>query len=79
MHYLGEQYPDIYYTRRELECLHYLMKGHTITKTAEYLKLSHRTVEFYLKNMRMKVGAQSKEDLLKKMRTVSLPSLERIS
>lgn len=79
MHYLGEQYPNVYYTRRELECLHYLMKGYTITKTADHLQLSHRTVEFYLKNMRMKVGAQSKEDLLNKMRCLPLPRPEQIS
>jgi len=70
MYYLGETYPGVYFTRREVECLLYLLEGHTIVGTAELLGLSPRTVEFYVKNMRMKTGAQTKLFLLEKMRKI---------
>ena len=67
-YYLGKEYPDVYFTQREMDCLVQLLNGHTLAGTAEILSLSPRTVEFYVKNMRMKLGVQSKIELLKKIR-----------
>jgi len=67
-YYLGEDYPGIYFTRREVDCLMCLLDSHTIVSAATILELSPRTVEFYVKNMRMKIGVKTKSDLLKKIR-----------
>jgi DNA-binding CsgD family transcriptional regulator len=62
--YLVEPYGGIYFTRREAECLYYLLHGMTIVSTAEQLALSPRTVEFYVKNMKEKMRVRSKSDLM---------------
>ncbi len=64
--YLGDQYENIYFTKREVESLYYLMNGHTISSTAKTLGLSPRTVEFYVNNMKLKIKATSKTELLEK-------------
>jgi DNA-binding CsgD family transcriptional regulator len=61
---LGNNYGNIYFTRREAECMVCLLKGKTINKTAEALKLSPRTVEFYLKNMKGKLRCKTKYELV---------------
>ena len=67
MFYLGEEYEGVYFTKREAECLIHMLEGNTIVATAKLLALSPRTVEFYVKNMKMKVSAATKADLLKKI------------
>jgi len=67
MFYLGDDYEGVYFTNREAECLMHLLEGKTIVATAKELGLSHRTVEFYVKNMKMKVGAVSKIQLIEKI------------
>lgn len=76
-YYLGDEFPDIYFTQREIDCLLRLLEGHTIMSAGEALDLSPRTVEFYLKNMRMKMGIKTKVALLKKIR--SMDFIERLS
>jgi DNA-binding CsgD family transcriptional regulator len=61
---LGEKYGDIYFTRREAECMVWLLKGKTINRVASELKLSPRTVEFYLKNMKAKLRCRTKFELI---------------
>jgi len=68
MFYLGEEYPGIYFTKREVECLVYLLEGHTLVSAAGEMGLSPRTVEFYVKNMRLKMGVHNKAELVKKIR-----------
>lgn len=63
-YYLEGEYKDIYFTQREVECLYFMLQGCSIVKTARLLDLSARTVEFYLKNMRVKLSASSKNHLL---------------
>ncbi len=63
-YYAGGNYADIYFTRREAECLYYLLRGMTITATAAQLELSPRTVEFYVKNMKRKLQVKTKYDLM---------------
>lgn len=51
-------------SKRELECLNLTVKGYTAKKIARELQISHRTVEEYIYNMRVKVGASSKAELI---------------
>lgn len=55
-------------TRREMDCFRLTMKGYTAKKIARELGISHRTVEEYLVNIRKKMGAGSKAELLEKFR-----------
>lgn len=64
---LGSTYPGVYFTQRETECMLGLLSGKTINQIAEVLKLSSRTIEFYLKNMKIKVGCQTKSALISKV------------
>lgn len=53
-----------YLSKRELECLHLTIKGYTAKRIARELGISHRTVEEYLVNIRIKTGASSKAELI---------------
>lgn len=61
---LGAKYEGIYFTQREAECMLLLLNGKTISKTADTLCLSPRTIEFYLKNMKTKLGCRTKFELI---------------
>ncbi len=61
---LGERYAGIYFTRREAECMILLLRGKTINGVANVLNLSPRTVEYYIKNMKAKVGCRTKFELV---------------
>ena len=69
---VGEQYPGVYFTQREAECLYYLGRGLTIVSTAKMLGLSPRTVEFYVKNMKVKVKLRTKSQLVEMAHDVGL-------
>lgn len=51
-------------TKRESEVLRLTVKGHTAKKIARFLQLSHRTVEEYLANIKIKLGVATKSDLI---------------
>lgn len=61
---LGNKHPDVRFSRREAECMVMFLQGMTMRDTAEALGLSPRTVEFYVKNMRQKVGCSTKAELI---------------
>ena len=69
---LGDDYKDTYFTKRETETLYYLLQGRTIPETARILRLSSRTIEFYVKNMKLKIGAKTKQELVDKVRLTKL-------
>ena len=56
--------PGVQLTKREIEVLRLTVKGYTAKKIARFLQLSHRTVEEYLANIKIKMGAASKSDLI---------------
>ncbi len=62
--YLTGEFSGIYLTPRECDCLCALASGRTVKTVARELKLSHRTVEFYLKNLKAKFGCANKGELL---------------
>lgn len=62
--YLTGEFSGIYLTPRERDCLCALASGRTVKTVARELNLSHRTVEFYLKNLKAKFGCANKGELL---------------
>ena len=81
-YYLGEKYPGIYFTSQEAKCMFYCMNRFTSKKTSQYMKIDFRTVESYRENMREKIGAISKKDLISKIRKTHfmdyMPHLEKL-
>lgn len=61
---LGTKYGNVYFTRREAECMVWLLKGKTIKNVATILKLSPRTVEYYMRHMKAKTGCRTKFELI---------------
>jgi DNA-binding CsgD family transcriptional regulator len=57
---------------REVECLLYLLRGHTAKQTARQLQLSYRTVEFYIANVKDKLHCRTRSKLIEKMLTGEL-------
>jgi DNA-binding CsgD family transcriptional regulator len=53
-------------TRRQIDCLFYLVKGFTVKQIAKQLSLSPRTVEHYLDAIKIKLKCESKIDLIEK-------------
>jgi LuxR family quorum-sensing system transcriptional regulator SolR len=52
-------------SKRQTDCLEYLLKGMTLKQIAKQLSLSPRTVEHYLKAIKVKYNVQSRADLFK--------------
>jgi DNA-binding CsgD family transcriptional regulator len=63
----GRQINNNYFTKRENEVMHYLVRGKTAKGIADKLKLSQRTVECYLVNLKHKLGASNKSELIEKI------------
>lgn len=51
-------------TKREKDCLHLYLQGKTSKETAQLLRISHRTVEWHIENIKSKLNCNSKRDLL---------------
>ena len=67
-------------TQRETQCLFHLLEGHTAKEIAKLLKISPRTVEGYIENMKNKLDcATTSELLLKAMQKEIQVSLRDIS
>lgn len=49
-------YSNIYLTKREIKIILLLMAGNTLTEIALKLNLSNRTIEFYIKNIKVKLN-----------------------
>lgn len=52
-------------SKREKQCLKHYLAGKTAKETAIILKLSYRTVEEYINNLKIKFKCKNKRDLLK--------------
>jgi len=74
-YYFDPDTPELYLTCREAQCIYYLLHGLTLVKTAEKLELSHRTVEFYVKNIKMKLNLLTKSELIAYMMKVDFLNL----
>lgn len=54
----------LYLTPREAQCMRLIREGHTMKETAASLKLSPRTVEYYLMRLKERWSCRSKKELL---------------
>lgn len=61
---LNPENNNISLTAREQECLFYLLRGRNYKMIAEILKISHRTVETFVENLKAKFNALSKNELI---------------
>ncbi len=69
---------EYYFTPREVQCIIHLLDGKTLAETADLLDLSRRTVEYYVNNMKLKLGCHSKQELLKKIGGANLGELHMV-
>jgi len=54
----------VYISKREGDCLQLCVAGLTMEQTAVKLGISHRTVEYYLNNVKGKIGCRAKPELI---------------
>lgn len=64
---VGYHNKDIYLSGREIECLVYLIIGHSAKETAKILTVSPKTVEFYIDSAKQKLNCSTKSELIKKI------------
>jgi len=71
-----EKYIDVFelaparkynFTQRELDCIQYLLKGASAYDVALKLGLSKRTVEFYIRNIKEKLGVSKMTEVVAKI------------
>lgn len=76
IHYaVGSDFPGVYLTQREVDCVALLLQHLTNEEMARRLNLSPRTVEFYIKNMRQKLNCHSKIHLIDCIQKTSIMQL----
>jgi DNA-binding CsgD family transcriptional regulator len=66
--FLNGELKDVYLSKREAECLVYLFDGKSPKNIAKDLKISHRTVEYYIEQVKIKSHCGLKDELLKKLK-----------
>lgn len=59
-------------TKRQLDCLFYLVKGMTAKQIAKKLDLSHRTIEHYIDAIKIKLKCENRRDLISKGLTMQI-------
>ena len=65
--YFRYQHIVTYFAPRERQCMALLLQGKTAREIAKHLNLSTRTVEFYFFNMRNKLAARTKKELIQRV------------
>lgn len=63
-YYLGADFGNEYLTIREIEVLKRLLLGYTAAQAGASLKISPKTVESYIENLRIKLQAHSKGEII---------------
>lgn len=58
-------------TKREVECLEFIAQGYTMKNIAKKLKISDRTVETHLRNIKDKYGLHTKNQLVEIWHTIT--------
>ena len=61
--YLGDEYPEVYFTVREAE-LAQLLENYKYREIAKILKVSRRTIEYYCTNIKKKMRCRNKRELI---------------
>lgn len=62
--YLGDHLPGVYLTRREAECVYYLMHQAGRSRIAQLMGLSRRTIDTYIEAVKKKLRCHSQQVLL---------------
>lgn len=62
--FLGGKHPNVYFTRREAQCVYYLLSKKRRKEIANRLNLSIRTVEFYIVKAKKKLKSHSQKELV---------------
>lgn len=63
-YYLGDALDNTYLTAREIEVFKRLLLGYSARETGERLKISPKTVEDYIGNIKLKLQAKSKGEII---------------
>jgi len=63
-YFLGDSFGEVYLTKREAESIMALMLTKTVVGAGRKLLLSPRTVEFYLDNIKKKLGCRKKKQVI---------------
>lgn len=66
---------EILLNQREFECLVRLIQGKTNKIIGAEIGLSHRTVEYYIDNLKAKVGCHKKKDIIQAIKNTNLFSV----
>ncbi len=74
-YYLGENFPDAYFTQMELNTLMYVFTGESMTQIGHKLSLSRRTIEYHIKNMKTKLRCKYRGELMAKVLNSDLVAL----
>lgn len=61
--FLLNQEKEVYLTRREAECMTYVIKGASAKQIAKILNISYRTVQSHIQNVREKLDCSRKDEL----------------
>ena len=60
------KYPGIALSKRQSECLYHLLRGKSAVKIGKILGLSPKTVEYYIDEIKNKMGCSSKAEVIEK-------------
>lgn len=63
----GTQIGSVYLSKRASEILQLLIQGKTAKEIAIILNLSYRTIEYYIANLKRKLGVNTKSQLIEKV------------
>ena len=61
-----DRYKNIDLSKRECECLFYMLHGQSAQNISNVLGITRRTVESYIENIKNKMAVSSKRDLIDK-------------
>lgn len=64
-------------SKREAQCLYYLLQGKTAKQIAQCLYLSHRTIEEYVNQVRLKMGFNNKYELISRIKVEDIRVINR--
>lgn len=71
-YFLNAPFEGVHLTSREAETMFWLVQDYTLAAAACEMGLSARTVEFYVKNMKIKLRCANKKEMIVKVLSTNL-------